>query len=112
MSVCTNKPTNFSEKILDHLGLAGYFRAVVGPDLAGARKPSADHVLFTLATTGAPAERALFVGDMPIDVVAARSSGIAVAVLATGSSTREELQASSPDFLLERFGELETLVRA
>src|SRR5437667_7298483 len=38
MAVCTNKPTSFSRKILAHLGLAPHFRAIVGPDLAGARK--------------------------------------------------------------------------
>src|SRR6476469_1655732 len=68
MAVCTNKPTAFSKKILDFLNLAPYFRAIVGPDLAGARKPEAQHVLHTLeATSCAPCE-ALFVGDMPIDV--------------------------------------------
>ena len=41
MAVCTNKPTMFSRKILEFLQLAGYFRAIVGPDLAGARKPDA-----------------------------------------------------------------------
>ncbi len=39
MAVCTNKPTSFSKKILDFLQLSSHFRAIVGPDLAGARKP-------------------------------------------------------------------------
>src|SRR5437879_3510938 len=39
MAVCTNKPTSFSRKILEALDLARHFRAIVGPDLAGARKP-------------------------------------------------------------------------
>ncbi|HJT17154.1 MAG TPA: HAD hydrolase-like protein, partial [Thermoanaerobaculia bacterium] len=43
MAVCTNKPTAFSRKILEFLGLASFFRAIVGPDLAGARKPQAQH---------------------------------------------------------------------
>ena len=55
MAVCTNKPTSFSKKILTFLELAPYFRAIVGPDLAGARKPDAQHVLHTLeATSCAP----------------------------------------------------------
>ena len=51
MAVCTNKPTSFSKKILDFLQLAPYFRAIVGPDLAGVRKPEARHLLHTLAAT-------------------------------------------------------------
>jgi phosphoglycolate phosphatase len=110
MAVCTNKPTSFSKKILTFLKLAPYFRAIVGPDLAGARKPDAQHVLHTLAATCCPASDALFVGDMPIDVHAARNSGIDVAVVPTGSSTTEALRAARPDHYLERFGDLVKVV--
>lgn len=112
MAVCTNKPTAFSRKILEFLELAPYFRAIVGPDIAGARKPDAQHVLHTLQATECDPADALFVGDMPIDVHAARNSGVAVAVVATGSSTSEQLKASQPDHYLERFSELTRLVLA
>ena len=111
MAVCTNKPTSFSRKILEFLELAPFFRAIVGPDLAGARKPDARHVLHTLGATGCAADDALFVGDMPIDVHAARNSGLDVAVVATGSSTTEALRAARPDHLLGRFADLLELVR-
>lgn len=111
MAVCTNKPTVFSKKILDFLGLSRYLRAIVGPDMAGARKPEAKHLLFTLDTVHCAPDEALFVGDMPIDVRAARNSGIDVAVVATGSSTREQLAASEPDHFLERFADLLKIVQ-
>jgi phosphoglycolate phosphatase len=110
MAVCTNKPTFFSKKILDFLGLSRYFRAIVGPDLAGARKPEARHLLVTLESTRCAPNETLFVGDMPIDVRAARNSGVDVAVVATGSSTREQLVAAGPDHFLERFSDLVKLV--
>lgn len=111
MAVCTNKPTVFSQKILDFLDLSRHLRAVVGPDLAGARKPDARHLLYTLESVSSGADDALFVGDMPIDVRAARNSGIDVAVVASGSSTREQLAASEPDHFLERFSDLVKIVR-
>jgi phosphoglycolate phosphatase len=111
MAVCTNKPTVFSKKILDFLGLSKHLRDIVGPDLAGARKPDARHLLHTLESVSCGADDALFVGDMPIDVRAARNSGIDVAVVATGSSSREQLAASEPDHFLERFSDLVKLVR-
>lgn len=111
MAVCTNKPTSFSRKILEHLGLARHFRSIVGPDLACARKPDARHVLAALASTGCSPSEALFVGDMPIDVEAARRSGLDVAVVATGSSTREQLAAAGPDHILEGFAELIRVVQ-
>ncbi len=111
MAVCTNKPTCFSKKILEFLELSRYFRAIVGPDLAGARKPDAKHLLATLESVECDRELALFVGDMPIDVEAARNSGIDVAVVASGSSTRAQLDASRPDHFLERFADLLKIVR-
>ena len=110
MAVCTNKPTSFSKRILTFLQLAPYFRAIVGPDLAGARKPDAQHVLHTLEATSCAATDALFVGDMPIDVHAARNSGIDVAVVPTGSSTAEALHAAKPDHYLEKFSDLVRVV--
>ncbi|HEX9984706.1 MAG TPA: HAD-IA family hydrolase [Thermoanaerobaculia bacterium] len=112
MAVCTNKPTYFSRKILDFLGLGRHFRAVVGPDLAGARKPDARHVERTIDEAGCRGATVLFVGDMPIDVRAARNSGIDVAVVASGSATAEELHESGPDHFLERFADLLTIVRS
>ena len=110
MAVCTNKPTVFSKKILDFLELSRYFRAIVGPDLAGARKPEAQHLLFTLDAVQCAPEETLFVGDMPIDIRAARNSGVDVAVIPTGSSTREQLAEARPDHFLERFSDLVKLV--
>ena len=110
MAVCTNKPTFFSTKILTFLNLAPFFRAIVGPDLAGARKPEAKHVLHTLESTSCTPSEALFVGDMPIDVHAARNSGMDVAVVSTGSSTPEALQEARADHYLERFADLVKVV--
>ena len=110
MGVCTNKPTVFSQQIIDHFGLSDCFGAVVGPDLAGARKPDPAHLFATLARIGGSREEALFVGDMPIDIEAARAAEIPVAVIATGSSTAEELSSREPDFLLQRFSDVLSII--
>ncbi|MDX1583247.1 MAG: HAD-IA family hydrolase [Thermoanaerobaculia bacterium] len=112
MAVCTNKPTSFSKKILEALDAAKYFSAIVGPDLAGAKKPDARHVLHALDATGHPKEQALFIGDMPIDVLAARSAGLEVAAIPTGSADHAPLAASEPDYMLDRFSEVVELVRS
>lgn len=110
MSVCTNKPTHFSRKILNALGAGRHFAAVIGPDVALARKPDRRHVESALEPLGLPASEVLFVGDMPVDVSAARNAGIDVAVVATGSATREALNGARPDYFLEAFSDLVDLV--
>lgn len=111
MAVCTNKPTAFSRKILEFLNLATFFQAIVGPDVAGARKPQAQHVLRTLESTHCEPNDALFVGDMPIDVEAAHNSGIDVAVVSTGSSSSSALRAAGADHYLERLADLVQIVQ-
>lgn len=111
MAVCTNKPTGFSRRILEYLEVAHHFTAIAGPDLAGSRKPDPQHVLFALAPTGVSIEDALFVGDMPIDVAAARASGMDVAVIATGSSSAGVLRDAQPDYFLESFPEVLLVLR-
>ncbi len=111
MAVCTNKPTTFSRKILEFLNLAPFFCAIVGPDAAGARKPEAQHVLRTLEATHCSPAEALFVGDMPIDVQAAHNSGLAAAVVATGSSTSSALKAAGAEHYLDRLADLVQIVR-
>jgi phosphoserine phosphatase len=106
MAICTNKPTSFSKKIVAYLGIDHYLDAVVGPDLAGARKPDARHVDAALAAAGGNRERALFVGDMLIDVEAARNAGIPCAVIATGVTDATVLRRSAARHVLERFTDL------
>jgi phosphoglycolate phosphatase len=110
MGVCTNKPTSFSRQIIDHLGLALHLPVVVGPDRAGARKPDPTHVWRTIEEMGGTSAQSLFVGDMPIDIEAARNAGIPVATIATGSASLDELRAREPDFMLERLHDLVAVV--
>lgn len=109
--VCTNKPSSFSEKILNHLGLAENLAAIVGPDRAGARKPDPAHLAVTIEMMAADPQTTLYVGDMPIDLATARALGIDCALVATGSAPEAELRALDPDYFLERFSQLQQIVR-
>ena len=81
------------------------------PGAAGARKPDPVHVWKTIEEMNGDRESTLFVGDMPIDILAARSAAIPVATIATGSATTEELVAHHPDYMLRRLSELLPLVQ-
>lgn len=110
MAICTNKPTSFSRRIVEYLGIDRYVDAVVGPDLAGARKPDARHVEAAIEAIDADPDRTLFVGDMLIDVEAARNAGIPCAVIATGITDVGVLRRSTARHVLERFSDLRDVV--
>lgn len=110
LGVCTNKPTSFSIKILEHLGIASMFSVIAGPDVANARKPDPRHLRYVVDALPATPEEVLFVGDMTIDIDTARGASIRVAAVATGNTPLDELARSAPDFLLKSFSELSMIV--
>lgn len=76
LAICTNKRQALSERLLDALGLAHRFSAVLGADRASRQKPDASHVLETLSAVGGSPSRAIFVGDSLTDARAARNAGL------------------------------------
>jgi phosphoglycolate phosphatase len=105
LAVCTNKRTDLSLMLLGALGLKDRFAAIVGPDLAGARKPDPKHLLAAIAAAGGEARRALMVGDSRTDLDAARAAGTPVALVTFGY-TETPAADLQPDALIDRFADL------
>lgn len=76
LAVCTNKPAAATAALLDGLGLAGRFAAVMGGDSVPARKPDPAHVRAAVAAAGGRPDRAVMIGDHRNDVLAARGAGL------------------------------------
>lgn len=84
LAVCTNKYEGLSRKLLQELGLADRFAAIVGADTLGMRKPDPRHLLGTIEAAGGDAGRAVMVGDSRIDVAAAKAAGVPVVAVSFG----------------------------
>jgi len=69
-------------------------------------KPDPAHALAVLGRLGVAPERALFVGDHPLDIETARGAGLASAAVVSGHSPRELLAAAGPDYLAADCAEL------
>lgn len=110
LSVCTNKRTDLSLQLLEAVGLAERFSAVVGADAVTDRKPHPDHYRAAVSRAGGVVRRSLMVGDTAADVASARGAGAPVAVVAFGycDGGAEKLGA---DALLHRFSELTPVSR-
>jgi phosphoglycolate phosphatase len=110
LAVCSNKPVGFTRPLLAHLGVAGRFDAVLGPEDVPRQKPAPDMLLAALARLGVAADQALYVGDMTIDIQTGRDAGVRVWAVATGSDAYETLARARPDRLLRGLGELPGLL--
>jgi len=94
LAVATNKPSDFSRRILDHVGLGPYFNLVLGPLDVPRPKPYPDMLNRILADLKFRPDETLYIGDMTLDAESAANAGLACLLLATGGNTREELEAT------------------
>lgn len=112
LAVCTNKPQVATEEILDRLGLAGFFGAVVGGDaIPGLRKPDPGHPLAALAALGVAPARAVMVGDHANDLACARRAGMPAILCAWGYS-RTPVAEMGADAVIERIEDLPAALAA
>jgi pyrophosphatase PpaX len=73
-------------------GIAGFFDVVVGGDETQRHKPAPDPLLLALDRLGAEARDAVYIGDSPFDMTAAKAAGTyAIGVTWGGVHSRELL---------------------
>ena len=105
-AVLTNKPNPFSRQLLEILGVAGYFREIIGPDEPHPKKPDPAAVRAMMERAGVTAEETLLIGDSPVDIQTGRNAGIFAVVLSHGLADEAELRAAQPDLVVASFPEL------
>jgi pyrophosphatase PpaX len=110
MALVTSKSDWMAEKALVHVGLDRLIPTIVGCDTCINHKPHPEPVERALALVGVPAERALFVGDSPHDVESGRAAGVTTVGVSWGAFTRDELERSGADVVIDRVEELEDVV--
>jgi phosphoglycolate phosphatase len=108
LSVLTNKPQRPTERILEGLGLQGYFGEAIGGDTPFGRKPDPAGLLHLAAAAGVAPDETLMIGDSPIDLQTARNAGTGICLVRYGFGYRfddadfrgDELFADRPADLL------------
>ena len=109
LAVLSNKLQRLTERVLETLGIAQFFRARRGGGAGLALKPSPEPLTAIIRDLGAEPRRTLMVGDKPADISTGRGAGARV-VVTYGYGDLESLQAAAPDFLLARFDQLVDIV--
>jgi phosphoglycolate phosphatase len=109
LAVCTNKRTDLSLKVLEAVGLAGRFAAIVGADAVKACKPDPGHFLETVSRAGGQGHKAIMVGDTETDAAAARAAGAPIILVRFGYT--EDPSAVDADFTIGGYEELAAAAR-
>jgi len=82
LGVCTNKPQAPALAVLQALGLAAYFGAVIGGNSTPYRKPDPRHLAATLDALGS--KNAVMIGDHHNDIAVAQGLGLPAIFAAWG----------------------------
>lgn len=100
--VATSKPTEFSQRILEHFGLSKYLSFTAGSDLDGSRTRKGEVIAYALKECGLKAsDKVIMVGDRKHDIIGARENGIDSIGVLYGYGSRDELEKEHPTFIAE-----------
>jgi phosphoglycolate phosphatase len=108
LAVCTNKSERATHAVLEGLGLAPFFSAVLGGDSLPTHKPDPAPLIAALDRLGVAPAQAAMVGDHRNDVLAAHGAGTA-AIFARYGYGLASLGALRPDAMVDRFADLPPL---
>jgi phosphoglycolate phosphatase len=106
IAVCSNKPVYFTRQLLEHFSLADAIAVVLGPEDVPRPKPAPDMLQEALRRLNVAPARAVYVGDMDVDIQTARQAGVRIIAIPTGAQSAAELAASQPDGMISSLSEL------
>lgn len=86
LALCTNKPIDATERLLDQLQIADFFEAIAGGDSYPTKKPDPIPVLGLLARLGVAPAAGAMVGDSRNDIQAGQAAGLTTIAVSYGYS--------------------------
>jgi HAD superfamily hydrolase (TIGR01509 family) len=111
LGIASNKFGRFSRGVLTYLGVADYFKSVIGAGDVLRNKPFPDMIHASLKEMALPSEEAIFIGDTLTDIETGKQAGVDVYALPTGFHSKKELSQRKPKRLLKNLLELVQVVQ-
>jgi pyrophosphatase PpaX len=111
LAIVTGKRREIARRGLDLFGLGDYFEVTVFFDDVAQSKPHPAGVLRALELLGEPPERAVMVGDSPLDIESASRAGVRSLGVRWTAVGEAALLAARPDGMIGSMAELVDLLR-
>lgn len=106
LAVVTNKPEQFTGPLLQKLGLAHYFRLVIGGDTLDTKKPDPAPLIHAMEALQGNRDTTVMIGDSAADIRAARAAGITCAAVTYGYNFGNSVHALGADTVVDSLREL------
>ena len=107
--IITNKLYDYTIRIAEALGIAGYFEEIVGLDSLSLRKPDRDLLVPFLERYGVQRTDTVVIGDGVNDILLAKNAGTLSCALLNGLGDRGRLLSLRPDYCCEEIAQLQEL---
>ncbi|MBU3959188.1 MAG: HAD family hydrolase [Candidatus Omnitrophica bacterium] len=104
--VASNRPTQFSQILIRHLGLKKYFDYILCADRLKNIKPHPEILNKIMQRFKVAPQQAIYVGDMTIDAQAGRGARVKTIIVTTGSSTRGQIHKEKPYRVIRKITDL------
>lgn len=106
LGIVTSKSRYGADMTLSLLDLSNFFDVVITADDSEKHKPNADPVLIALKKLNKAAEKAVYVGDSPFDIMAGNEAGVTTIAVTWGMADRTELLKHDPSIIVSSWIEL------
>ncbi|MBN3033746.1 MAG: HAD-IA family hydrolase [Candidatus Saganbacteria bacterium] len=108
--VISNKRDEFIRLILAEHRLGNYFTEIIGGDSAACLKPDPCAINDVLKKYRVAAGRALYIGDMTVDVATGKNAGVLTCAVTYGFHGKAALAQAAPDLIVDDLLELKGLI--
>ena len=108
--ILTNRYANLASALLKKLGIRAFFEEVFGGDDEGCIKPSSCVLDRILPAVKVDKKEAIIVGDMVIDVMTGKNSGVRTCWVTYGLGKKEDVLPLKPDYVIDRISELGRII--
>ena len=102
----TNKPGQFTERLLQRCRLDSFFHTIVSGDTVERKKPSPLPLQFACEQMGVPASQSVMIGDSITDAQAAAALSIPFIAVSYGYHHRTGLARLNADHCVDRFRDI------
>jgi len=111
LAIATNNSKKSVAVCLKNTMIDKYFDVIVTRDDVFDLKPNDKMILKTVEKLGVKVEEAIHVGDTIYDVIAAHKVGVKSIAITGGAHSRELLQSSNPEYLINSFREIFQIIK-
>lgn len=111
ISLLTTKAQDQTDKIIDYFNLRDYFDFIMGRRDGIAHKPSPEPLISICNQLNADVKNTIMVGDTELDIQCGKNAGSLTCGVLYGYRTKELIKIENPDFIIETFPEILTIVK-